>query len=174
MENLYIRCRKMNCSVLSLSQSFFMTPKIIMIIVSVLIMVGVATYYYIYYISPRIETKFRDQSTSKDDVQNMRTDENGDAEIILFHVDWCPHCKTAKPEWDKVMNEFDGKDVNGYTLQFTEVNCTDENAEVQEMVEKYNIEGYPTIKLIKGDQVIDFEAKPTKDTLSQFIKTVLN
>jgi hypothetical protein len=29
MENLYIRCRKMNCSVLYLSQSFFMTPKII-------------------------------------------------------------------------------------------------------------------------------------------------
>ncbi len=152
----------------------FMTPKNILIIFSVIIMVGVAIFYYMRYISPKIETKFRDQSTSNEEARSMRTDENGDAEIILFHVDWCPHCKTAKPEWDKVANEYDGKDVNGYALQFTEINCTDESAEVQEMVEKYNIEGYPTIKLIKGDQVIDFEAKPTKDTLTQFIQTVLN
>ena len=22
------------------------------------------------------------------------------AELMLFYVDWCPHCKTAKPVWD--------------------------------------------------------------------------
>ena len=151
-----------------------MTPKNILIIVSLLIIVGVAVYYYFYVISPRIQTKFRDHSTLQEEAKKMGAGGKGDAEIILFHVDWCPHCKTAKPEWDSVSNEYDGKDVNGYTLQFTEVNCTEESPEIQEMIEKYNIEGYPTIKLIKGDQVIDFEAKPTKDTLTQFIKTVLN
>jgi len=71
------------------------------------------------------------------------------------------------------MKDMDGKVINGYRVQFTEVNCTDESPEVQEMVEKFNIEGYPTIKLIKGDQVIDFEAKPTKDTITQFLNTAM-
>ena len=38
---------------------------------------------------------------------------------------------------------------------------------------EYNIEGYPTIKLVVGDEVIDFEAKPTKDTITQFLNTAL-
>jgi hypothetical protein len=38
---------------------------------------------------------------------------------------------------------------------------------------KYKIEGYPTIKLLKGDQVIEYDAKPTKSTMEQFLHTVL-
>ena len=71
------------------------------------------------------------------------------------------------------MQELDGKVINGYNVSFTEVNCTDETAEVQDMTERYNIEGYPTIKLVVGDEVIDFEAKPTKDTITQFLNTAL-
>ena len=56
---------------------------------------------------------------------------------------------------------------------FTEVNCTNETPEVEKMVEKYKIEGYPTIKLLKDGQVIEYDAKPTKDTLEQFLNTVL-
>ena len=96
-----------------------------------------------------------------------------DAEIILFYADWCPHCKTAKPEWEQVKAEYNGKTVNGYTLLFTEVNCTNESADVERMMNTYKIEGFPTIKLIKDNQVIDFDAKPTKSTLTQFINTVV-
>ena len=41
------------------------------------------------------------------------------------------------------------------------------------MVKQYNIEGYPTIKLLKDGQVIEFDAKPTQKTLDQFLNTVL-
>ena len=41
------------------------------------------------------------------------------------------------------------------------------------MMETYKVEGFPTIKLVKGDQVIDFEAKPTESTLTQFLNTIL-
>jgi hypothetical protein len=40
-------------------------------------------------------------------------------------------------------------------------------------MDKYNIEGYPTIKLIKDNQVIEYDAKPTKLTMEQFLITVL-
>ena len=46
-------------------------------------------------------------------------------------------------------------------------------AEVDKMMNQYNIEGYPTIKLLKDGQVIEYDAKPSKDTLNQFLNTVL-
>jgi thiol-disulfide isomerase/thioredoxin len=100
-------------------------------------------------------------------------DENKVAQLMLFHADWCPHCKTAKPEWDKMKDEYDGKMVNGYVVVFIDHNCSEESAETTELSNKYNIEGYPTIKLIKDNQVIEYDAKPTKDTMETFLQTVL-
>jgi thiol-disulfide isomerase/thioredoxin len=96
-----------------------------------------------------------------------------EAEIILFYVDWCPHCKTAKPEWEQVKSEYQGKTINGYTIVFTEINCTNESPEVEKLINNYKIEGYPTIKLLKDGQVIEYDAKPSKATLIQFLNTVL-
>jgi hypothetical protein len=41
------------------------------------------------------------------------------------------------------------------------------------MTNKYNIEGFPTIKLLKDGQIIEYDAKPAKDTLKEFLNTVL-
>jgi thiol-disulfide isomerase/thioredoxin len=95
------------------------------------------------------------------------------AHLMLFYVDWCPHCKTAKPEWNSLKEEYDGKTINGYIVVFEEYNCTDESSEIEELINKYKIDGYPTIKLIKDNQVIEYDAKPTKATMEQFLTTVL-
>jgi thiol-disulfide isomerase/thioredoxin len=107
--------------------------------------------------------------------ENMSNNEesNKKANLMLFYVDWCPHCKTAKPEWEKAKTEFDGKNINGYTIVFTEYNCTNETQEIEELMNKYKIEGYPTIKLVKDNEVIEYDAKPTKSTIEQFLQTVL-
>ena len=96
-----------------------------------------------------------------------------EAEVLFFYANWCPHCKAAKPHWNEVKNEYDGKTINGYTLKFTDIDCTEETPDVKNATDEYDIEGYPTIKLIKDGQVIDYDAKPTKDTLEKFITTVL-
>jgi thiol-disulfide isomerase/thioredoxin len=93
---------------------------------------------------------------------------------MFFYADWCPHCKVAKPAWNDVKAEYENKTINGYTVIFIDVDCSDENStEVQRMMDQYTIEGFPTIKLLKDGQVIDFDAKPTKDSLTQFLNTVL-
>jgi len=98
---------------------------------------------------------------------------NSTATLMLFYVDWCPHCKTAKPEWDALKAEYETKTINGYTIVFEEHNCTVEGPETEKLMDKYKIEGYPTIKLIKDNQVIEYDAKPTKSTMEQFLNTVL-
>ena len=92
---------------------------------------------------------------------------------MLFTVDWCPHCKTAKPVWNDVKTEYEGSVINGYKVSFVDYNCTKETAETQSLMDKYKVEGFPTIILIKDNQVIDYDAKPSKTTLVQFLNTVL-
>jgi thiol-disulfide isomerase/thioredoxin len=96
-----------------------------------------------------------------------------EVELMIFSVDWCPHCKTAKPEWEKVKSEYSGKQVNGYTILFTEINCTNESPQVTKLMDQFKIEGYPTIKMVKDGQVIEFDAKPTYSNLTQFINTAI-
>ena len=63
--------------------------------------------------------------------------------------------------------------MNGFGVKLIEYNCTNESAEISELMDKYNIEGYPTIKLVKDNQIIEYDAKPTKSTMEQFLNTVL-
>lgn len=95
------------------------------------------------------------------------------AEILIFKTDWCPHCTSAKPAWDDIVRQYDGKTVNGYRLHFTEVNCTDETPEIEAKMNEYGVEGFPTIKMVKDGQIIEFDAKPTKENMEQYINTVL-
>ena len=99
---------------------------------------------------------------------------NKQAELVLFTVDWCPHCKTAGPEWDQLVSQYEGRKMNGYELLFRKINCTTETAEIDALVKQYKVEGFPTVKPLKGDMVIDYDAKPTKSILLQFLKTALN
>jgi len=94
------------------------------------------------------------------------------AEILFFYTDWCPHCTSAKPEWNSFKDST--TTVNGYNITFNEINCTKETPKSESMMEKYKVEGFPTIKLLANGKVYDFDAKPSKQNLTQFVNTVLN
>lgn len=93
------------------------------------------------------------------------------ADLYLFYTNWCPYCKKTKPEWAQLKKQYDnGNKVNGYTLNFIEVDCEAN----PDLANKFNISGYPTIKLVKDNQIIEFDAKPDVKTLEQFLSTVLS
>jgi thiol-disulfide isomerase/thioredoxin len=125
------------------------------------------------FISYYIYTKYQPTFHANREHVPKDINSNKDATLMLFYVDWCPHCNTAKPEWESLKTEYDGKNINGYTITFVEYNCTTESEEITQLIDKYSIEGYPTIKLIKDNQVIEYDAKPTKSTMLQFLNTVL-
>ena len=141
------------------------------IIVALIVFSVIDIYYYSSYVAPKQQTNY--SGNNEHGTTSSQTNDNKEAELLLFYVDWCPHCKTAKPVWNDIKSEYENKTINGYKVIFTEVNCTEETAEVEQMMNKYNIEGFPTIKLLKDGQIIEYDAKPTKDTLTQFLNTVL-
>ena len=65
--------------------------------------------------------------------------------------------------------------VNNYSIVYTEVDCTDDKASgVQEKLSKFKVDGFPTIKMVKGTEVIEFDAKPELEILEGFVLQTLN
>ncbi len=142
--------------------SFSANQKTFAIIVVCLIFIGISVYVYKYYVEPRLKPKY---------VPNKEFEGEGAgiAEVMYFYTEWCPHCKKAKPQWENFKQEFDGKTINNNKVVCKEYDC-EKNDKV---CDEYKVEGYPTIKMLKDNQVIDFDAKPTIENLTKFVETTL-
>ena len=95
------------------------------------------------------------------------------ATVYFFYTTWCPHSLSAIPEWEKIVEKYTHNDVNGYSIKFIDIDCTKESVEIENMINKYSIDGYPTIKMVKDDQVIEFNAKAKFDNIEKFLSSVL-
>lgn len=138
---------------------------IITVIVSIVLFIWGAHYVF---------TNFKNQKKSSADVVNTGGDDVGTAiQIYLFHVDWCPHCKTALPQWKLFADMWDGKQLNGHVISCVEVNCTDNDSpRIKKYLDDYNIDSFPTVKAVIGEKVVDFDAKVTHKNLEAFAKSV--
>ena len=86
--------------------------------------------------------------------------ENNAAMFVLYYVDWCPHCKVVKPEWEKLENDTSIKNV-----AITKVNCEkDEKA-----AEENNIEGFPTILFTQNNKVEAYEGGREYEDFKKFL-----
>ena len=97
------------------------------------------------------------------------------ADILFFHTDWCPHCTKALPIWKSFVSSYDETIINGYTINCINgikgIDCDDKAS--SEIIEKHNITKFPTIKLIKDDITINYDANITSENLTKFVNTVL-
>jgi thiol-disulfide isomerase/thioredoxin len=147
------------------------TNSIMMIMAAILFIIIGFSYYY-FYLKPVMQATYRANDGVNEGNSNDK-ESSAYAELLLFYADWCPHCKTTKPIFDELSQKYKDKPINGYVVQFTKINCTNESPESTKLMDKYNVEGFPTIKLLMNGQIIEFDAKPTKDNLTQFFNTVL-
>lgn len=139
--------------------------KFIAIILVAALFIVIAVYVYRNTVKQRVALTHPENKASP-----VETLDDKRADLYLFYTDWCPHCKKTKPEWAQLKKLYEnGKKVNGYTLNFIEVDCEAN----KELADKFDISGYPTIKLVKGNQVIEFDAKPDVKTMEKFLSTVL-
>jgi len=132
-----------------------------------IIIFGLLAYYaYKLYAKPVIDNR---------KIQNFANANTRDqiVEMYLFYADWCPHCTKAKPQWAAFKKSYDGKQLNGYTIKCIDVNCTEESGSNNHLIQKYSINSYPTLIMVKDGNRIDFDSKITTDSLTQFVNTVL-
>tara|TARA_B110000967_G_scaffold63879_1_gene65789 strand:- start:11239 stop:11706 length:468 start_codon:yes stop_codon:yes gene_type:complete len=138
---------------------------LLIILAVTFIFIILALYIYNNYVTPNASATFvpNEEFVEKDESNGK------DAELYMFVVDWCPHSKKALPIWEQLKEEYDGKQINGYTIQFILIDGEQETG----LADKFKVDGYPTIKLVKDNEVIEYDAKPSLDTLKQFLNSTL-
>jgi len=136
-----------------------MSYMVIWIIVSIvlLLLVGIVVYYY-YYSSTN-----KEQSNTNKELANT-------ADLMYFFTDWCPYCKKAKPEWAKIMEYLDSNKINNYNVHCIEYDCSKQTPEIEVLMDQYQIEGYPTMKLRVNGTIKTFESNITHDNVIDFLK----
>ena len=86
----------------------------------------------------------------------------------MYYVDWCPHCKTAKPEFAKLgaIQTIAGKKV--------ECNAIEADKNPEKVLGKVN--GYPTIQLYnaEGEMVDEYSGPRTSQAFQSYLEDIMN
>jgi thiol-disulfide isomerase/thioredoxin len=112
----------------------------------------------------------------------LRKSGNQDITIMMFHVDWCPHCRRALPEWKTFSDEYNKKQVNGHKIVCVDYDCTNDSHAVnkdviEKLINKHDIKQYPTVFALVpqpgGTEMrVDYDAKVSKDNLEKFVVNI--
>ena len=120
--------------------------------------------------------------------KNAINGSGGSLNVHFFYTSWCPYSQKAEPHFDKLINKYNG---TGVLVNNYEVNCIKINGESEATKQKHfeeiylknskgktEIDGYPTIYLVKNDkdssigEVYEFEAQPRFNVFEDFIRQV--
>ena len=137
------------------------------LIVAMIILFSIISYYGYqkFYATPKAKQEITDVANSTYDKKIY---------IHYFHVEWCPHCKKADPEWATFSKQFNDKVIKGYTIKCIDNDCTnDEDDSIADLLKRYNIDSFPTVKMEKDGNIIDFDAKITSSALGKFVDSVV-
>jgi len=140
-----------------------------MILIVAIFFLIVAIYLYNKYVTPMVDNKY----VANNEFQQKSDDSDSDlqnVELYIFTVNWCPHSKKAIPIWEQLKAEYSNKTFNNYNINFIQV----DGEENPSLADKYKVEGYPTIKMVKGNQVIEYDAKPSLEHLKEFLNSTLS
>lgn len=81
--------------------------------------------------------------------------------FVKFFAPWCGHCQSMAEDFKKTATELKGKAV------LADVDATTE----EELAKKYNIDGFPTLKLFAdGEEVVDYNGGRDKESMIRFIE----
>ena len=106
-------------------------------------------------------------------------DSNRTISYRLFYTDWCPHCTSTKPEWNKMKEAWESAQRELYwennklsykDIKIEAVNCEADKTQCKEL----EVQGYPTIILSIGDKHIEYEeGGRSQADLMSFLETKL-
>lgn len=88
----------------------------------------------------------------------------GDLTLVKFFAPWCGHCKTMAEPYKEAADALKGKAV------LAEVDATVE----KELAEKYQVQGFPTLKLFAGGEMLsEYKGARDKDSLVKYIERAM-
>lgn len=92
--------------------------------------------------------------------------DSGVNSFTMYYVDWCPHCKDAKPDFEKLQSE-SPLQVNGKQIEISMVNPENDPAAAKGKP----VKGYPTILLQKASgEIVEYQGERAYGPFKDFLK----
>ena len=81
-------------------------------------------------------------------------------DVFLFKAEWCPHCQNFMSQWKRLESDY-GKKYN-FIIYDSEKNSKE--------IKYWSIQGYPTIMVKKGNDVMEYVGPNEYNSVLNFIK----
>ena len=144
-----------------------------------LVLLGIA-----YFIYSCFNTKSLNNKTNKDEnvenfsselsneVQSFNSSSVSENEIVIikYYAPWCGYCKKLKPEWNKLIQNYNNKKINNKNIKVLSLDCDKYEKEAS----KHKIPGYPTIRIYSQNSQKDYEGTRDFASISKFIEEFVN
>lgn len=94
---------------------------------------------------------------------------NSGKKLVLFYADWCGHCTNFKPTWEEVSSSVNTSNET----KLISINVGDKTSESEQLMQEYNVSGFPTIVLIdqtnQQKSMEQYEGARDKSSLETYI-----
>ena len=92
--------------------------------------------------------------------------------VVLFHAEWCGHCKTLAPIWQSLVGE-----LSQTHPQITILDLKEDQQGAKELGQSVGVKGFPTIVYFPGgpdepEKAVMYNGDRSKDDLRAFILAV--
>uniref|UniRef100_A0A6C0DEP6 Thioredoxin domain-containing protein n=1 Tax=viral metagenome TaxID=1070528 RepID=A0A6C0DEP6_9ZZZZ len=98
--------------------------------------------------------------------------------VCLVHANWCGHCQHLMPEWNKMEHNIKNNPKLSSNCKIVKIESEYVNKELpkyENMIkQKIQVEGYPTIFLIKGGQIQKYEGERTAEQIGGWVASEVN
>tara|TARA_Y200000002_G_C22494223_1_gene584330 strand:- start:14 stop:541 length:528 start_codon:yes stop_codon:yes gene_type:complete len=157
-----------------------MDTNCLLVCVLVIALIAVGLYYLIRENSNKnnknnknVLENFESQPAMLNNITEKPNPKHNELVIVLFYVDWCPHCVSTKPEWEKLVNNMNNTEVNGNKVVVSACNAEGSELE-QNFAKENNVQGFPTIKVIKENDVVEYNGARNAEALEEFVRENAN
>ena len=89
-----------------------------------------------------------------------------DVNLVLVYAPWCGHSKRMLPDYERVESEFNGKTINGKTINV--MKYTDKDVD---KVKEYGVRGFPSLFIEKDGNRESFPHR-TYDKISEYLNSL--